>query len=474
MLFLPTVSSVPTVARYCTSSSTPVSRFLSSSPSLSLRSLNILLPTLSLAARNESRGFSSNHASTICHYSSSVSEQENTSPLRFDAAIESLVQIFHFSKPKHPLQPWDKSEDWEKREIDHGFAISGRRILVDSRTVYDHTSLRVRKFGSDTSYKAKVEAVVHEYGLATLVVDSEEFWEHTHALEFGDDIPSVGETVFVFNYVGDTIKLAQETVTSVEPREYFDGTNKLLAIEINNGSFYGCSHSGLVVMGNKIVGLYPGVHSYIIPTPVIKRFLNGLEDVQHIDGLGSLDIWHQTMEDAQLRRHFKMSRDMTGVLITKIDPLSNALKVLKEHDVLLAIEGLPVSNDGQVHFRGKEWLHFTDMVSKKKPGETAFVKILRDGKEHVFDVSLNFTVLSDDINKEYSHFKDYEVKKVNGVEVVNLKHLSELVEKCCTEDLRFDLEEGHVIVLNNLSAKEATPLILERHGIPSAISIDLQ
>lgn len=28
----------------------------------------------------------------------------------------------------------------------------------------------------------------------------------------------------------------------------------------------------------------------------------------------------------------------------------------------------------------------------KKPGETAFVRILRDGKEHAFNVSLNFTV----------------------------------------------------------------------------------
>lgn len=58
--------------------------------------------------------------------------------------------------------------------------------------------------------------------------------------------------------------------------------------------------------------------------------------------------------------------------------------------------------------------------------------------------------------------------------MVNLKHLRELIEKCCTEDLRFDLEEGHVIVLNNLSAKEATSLILERHKIPSAMSNDLQ
>nr|VDD44882.1 unnamed protein product [Brassica oleracea] len=179
----------------------------------------------------------------------------------------------------------------------------------------------------------------------------------------------------------------------------------------------------------------------------------------------------------------------------------------------------------------KESFSFDHLISMKKPGETAFVRILRDGKEHAFNVSLNFTeqqplvpykflpsyyivagfvfvplskpyvdkssdicecvlnmaakkageqvviisqVFSDAINEDYTFFDDFEVKKLNGVEVVNLKHLIELVEKCCTEDLRFDLEGGYVIVLNNKSAKEATSLVLERNGIPSAKSTDLQ
>lgn len=56
----------------------------------------------------------------------------------------------------------------------------------------------------------------------------------------------------------------------------------------------------------------------------------------------------------------------------------------------------------------------------------------------------------------------------------NLKHLSELVEKCWTEDLRLDLENEKVVVLNYENAKEATSLILKLHRIPSAISKDLQ
>lgn len=68
---------------------------------------------------------------------------------------------------------------------------------------------------------------------------------------------------------------------------------------------------------------------------------------------------------------------------------------------------------------------------------------------------------------------DDQVKKVNGVEVENLKHLCGLVEDCQEECLRFDLDDERVIVLNFNLAKVATSRILKRHRIPSAMSTDV-
>jgi len=61
-----------------------------------------------------------------------------------------------------------------------------------------------------------------------------------------------------------------------------------------------------------------------------------------------------------------------------------------------------------------------------------------------------------------------QVEKVNGVKVKNLKHLRELIEGCFSKDLRLDLENDKVMVLNYESAKKATFEILERHNIKSA------
>lgn len=62
---------------------------------------------------------------------------------------------------------------------------------------------------------------------------------------------------------------------------------------------------------------------------------------------------------------------------------------------------------------------------------------------------------------------------MNGVEVENLKHLRQLVEEGSQENIRFDLDDERVIVLNYSKAKIATSRILKRHRIPSAMSADL-
>lgn len=45
-----------------------------------------------------------------------------------------------------------------------------------------------------------------------------------------------------------------------------------------------------------------------------------------------------------------MRPDMTGVLVNKVNPLSDAHKVLKKNDIVLAFDGVPIANDGTGKF----------------------------------------------------------------------------------------------------------------------------
>lgn len=85
---------------------------------------------------------------------------------------------------------------------------------------------------------------------------------------------------------------------------------------------------------------------YIIPVPVINHFITGVEESGKYVGFCSLGLSCQPTENVQLREHFHMRPEMTGVLVSKINPLSEANKVLRKDDIVLAFDGVPIANDG--------------------------------------------------------------------------------------------------------------------------------
>ncbi|CDY66495.1 BnaCnng51110D [Brassica napus] len=103
--------------------------------------------------------------------------------------------------------------------------------------------------------------------------------------------------------------------------------------------------------------------------------------------------------------------------------------------------------------------------------ECSSKKMPKKASEQIVIIS---QILEDDINAGYASFEDLQVKKVNGIEVDNLKHLSQVIEECSTGYLRLDLENEKVLILNNKLARKANSTILKELKIPSAMSDDLQ
>ncbi|GER51325.1 DegP protease 10 [Striga asiatica] len=558
-----------------------------------------------------------------------------------ELALDSVVKIFSVASSPSYFLPWQNKI--QRESMGSGFVISGRRILTNAHVVADHTFVLVRKHGSPIKYKAEVQAVGHECDLAILVVENEEFWEGMNFLELGD-IPFIQEAVAVVGYPqgnaavdisygmwlkdedfdrlercllcllggqnfckqlhkfgdslldigGDNISVTKGVVSRVELTQYVHSATQLLAIQIDAAINPGNS-GGPAIMGDKVAGVaFQNLSNsenigYIIPVPVIKRFIEGVEETGDYVGFCNIGLSCQPTENAQLREHFKMCPDLTGVLVSRIHPTSDAYRHLKKDDIILSFDGVPIANDGSVPFRNRERIIFDHLISMKKPNDTALVRVLRDGRELEFSITLRplqplvpvhqfdklpsyyifaglvfiplthpylheygeewyntsprrlcerafrevaqkagqqlvilSQVLMDDINTGYERLTELQtlifivffinfvgidfldkvqaaavfylgaslasvkglaiscckdgtdtVKKVNGTEVDNLKHLRQLVEENHIGNVRFDLDDGKVIVLDYDSAKVATSRILKRHRIPSAMSSDL-
>jgi len=50
-------------------------------------------------------------------------------------------------------------------------------------------------------------------------------------------------------------------------------------------------------------------------------------------------------------------------------------QVLKKGDVLMEFDGVVIANDGTVHFRARERIFFTSLITLKPTGSTAHVKV---------------------------------------------------------------------------------------------------
>ncbi|KAL0286948.1 UNVERIFIED_CONTAM: Protease Do-like 10, mitochondrial [Sesamum angustifolium] len=309
-----------------------------------------------------------------------------------ELALDSVVKIFTVASSPSYFLPWQNKS--QRESMGSGFIISGRRILTNAHVVADHTFVLVRKHGSPNKYKAEVQAVGHECDLAILVVGNEEFWEGTNCLQLGD-IPFLQEAVAVVGYPqgGDNISVTKGVVSRVEPTQYVHGATQLLAIQIDAAINPGNS-GGPAIMGDKVAGVaFQNLSNaenigYIIPVPVIKHFIEGVEETGVYVGFCSMGLSCQPTENAQLREDFQMPPGLTGVLVSRINPTSDSYRFLKKDDIILSFDGVPIANDGSVPFRNRERITFDHLVSMKRPNDTAQVKVFRDGKEHEFTITL--------------------------------------------------------------------------------------
>lgn len=295
---------------------------------------------------------------------------------------------------------------WQSKAQRHstgsGFLIGERRILTNAHVVADHKYVLVKRHGSSVKYKAHVEAIGHECDLGLLRVDHEDFWaepaggdgemREAPSLHLGE-LPELQETVSVVGYPqgGENLSVTAGVVSRLEQTRYAHGARNILALQIDAAINPGNS-GGPALLGGKVVGVafqnLRGAENigYLIPVPVIQRFLSDVQ-LNAVAGFNTLGIVCQSLESDQLRRYLGMSDGETGVLVNEVRPLSGAHDRLQSRDVILAIDGVSIENDGTISLRQRDRISFDHIVQMKGRDECASLSILRNGTERL-DVSV--------------------------------------------------------------------------------------
>jgi S1-C subfamily serine protease len=306
----------------------------------------------------------------------------------------SLVRITATEVEPDYRAPWNSGAI--QRGIGAGFVIDGNRIMTNAHVVSNSRYLTVDREGDPNKYQATVRFIAHDCDLAVLDVKAPNFFKDMAPLTFGA-IPSLESTVSAYGYPigGERMSVTTGIVSRIDFQLYTHSSiDSHLAIQISAQINPGNS-GGPVMQNGKVVGVafqgYSGDVAqgvaYMIPTPVIQRFLKDISD-GHYDRYVDLGLTYSKLQNTAQRRFLGLLDDGRGVLVNTVTDAGPAAKFVQSGDVLLAIDDHPISSDAYVEIDGDR-VQMPEVVERKFKGEVVKLDLLRNKQPLTVKVTLD-------------------------------------------------------------------------------------
>ncbi|MBT8343852.1 MAG: trypsin-like peptidase domain-containing protein, partial [Sulfurovum sp.] len=305
---------------------------------------------------------------------------------------EAIVKIYTNAKIPNYQEPWNSSM---RSSTGSGAIIEGGYILTNAHVVANQAFIEVQRYGQRKRYIAKVYAVSHQADLALLKVEEKAFFAGVKPLTFGA-LPSVEQKIVVYGYPmgGSTLSATIGVVSRLEHHAYAHSGESFLAVQVDAAVNPGNS-GGPALSDGKIVGVVMQMISksqnigYLVPVNMIKHFIEDMKDGKY-DGFADLGLGTQKLENPAMRRYYGLDDNVSGKLIVKVVHNSSLAKSLQEGDILTAVDGHNVENDGTVEFRKHEFTHYQHFVDAYQMGEKVKLDIIRDKKHMQVEADLNY------------------------------------------------------------------------------------
>ncbi|MFN2540544.1 MAG: trypsin-like peptidase domain-containing protein [Chthoniobacterales bacterium] len=307
---------------------------------------------------------------------------------------KSLVRITATEVEPDYRAPWNAGS--LQRGVGAGFVIEGNRIMTNAHVVSNSRYLTVERDGDPNKYPARVKFIAHDCDLALITVDAPNFFKDMVPLKFGG-IPALESTVSAYGYPigGERMSVTAGIVSRIDFQLYTHSSiDQHLAIQISAQINPGNS-GGPVMQNAKVVGVafqgYSGDIAqgvaYMVPTPVIRRFLKDIDD-GHYDKYVDLAVGYSKLQNPAQRRFLGLKDNDRGVLVNTVVAAGPCAGILHEGDVLLTIDNHPIASDGNVELEG-ERVEMPEIVERKFKGDTVKFDVWRDKQPLSVTVALS-------------------------------------------------------------------------------------
>ena len=294
------------------------------------------------------------------------------------SASAAVVKVYVAALDRDLWAPW-RPGTTESRTGSGAFVAQGL-VLTAAHVIEDATFVQVRRNGAARKVTAQVLFVSHAADLALLQVADPAFSEGVTPLELGT-LPAVQGEVEAYGFPngGETLSITRGVVARVETWKYVHSGEQLLSFQMDAAIDPGSS-GGPVVAGGRIAGVAmqgfkDSAIGSAVPVPVIRQFLEDVADGR-LDGIPALGVEVQSLENPALKESVGLPAGETGVVVRHTSARGGGLR---EGDVLLALGGIPIGDDGSVELRPGERTALAHVTDCLQLGASVAVRYLRDG-----------------------------------------------------------------------------------------------
>nr|CAA6827908.1 MAG: Peptidase S1 [uncultured Thiotrichaceae bacterium] len=456
-----------------------------------------------------------------------------------EALKDAVVHVYVVKHAYSTLSPWNSNT---RKGSGSGLIIEGGLVLTNAHVAADATFLELQRHGETKRHEAEVVYISHEADLALLRTKEKDLYKDVKPLELGE-LPEVQQDVEVYGFPigGTTLSVTRGVVSRIEKQDYAHANENLIAVQVDAAINFGNS-GGPVISDDKVVGVamqsgfFTENIGYMIPTPILRHFLKDIKDGKQ-DGFGYPGFQVQSMENPAMRRKYGLNEEQTGILVHKVYENTPSEEVVEVGDIITAIDGYSIENNGTVEFRPGEYLNYTHYIDLHQLGEAVKLDVIRDSKpveltitldkpgkdyllvkpneydkqptyyihggfvfmplnqdvmdsmdpvpaslasasmspptEELKEVVIMTKVLPADINKDHHHDAGLVIEKINGEQFTDFNEFFEKIQSSDSDFIVLEADDGYQIVIDNKEAQEKQAAILARYGINSDRSKDL-
>ncbi len=329
----------------------------------------------------------------MCSMHLTILHKTNAAPLEhtetsLDASLpheaySSVVRIEVATQVPNYSEPWKAGRF--SGGIGSGFLIGPNLFLTNAHVVSNARRLLITMHGAARKHPARILHIAHDCDLALLEVEDFTPFEQLHHFQLGG-VPKLESQVRVIGYPvgGNRISVTRGVVSRIDFNTYSHSrADQHLVVQIDAAINPGNS-GGPVLQEGKVVGVaFQGLRSadntgYMIPIPVVRRFLTDIEDGKY-DKYVDLGISDFPMFNPAMQKKFGLSPTSPGVLVAAVTPDGPCDGVLQKNDILTAINNNAVDAAGNILIDGEK-VNMNEIVERKFSGDEVKLSIIRQGK----------------------------------------------------------------------------------------------